>query len=80
MSEWISVESRLPTQEDADEQNCVLVYHLLQGVMVMGWHRVSENSYCTHWMCPPMPPKEAARMLAERDRALNPRYGTGLGI
>lgn len=48
MSEWISVESRLPTQEDADEQNCVLVYHLLQGVMVMGWHRVSENSYCTH--------------------------------
>ena len=62
MSEWISVESRLPTQEDADE------------------HRVNENSYCTHWMRPPMPPKEAARMLAERDRALNQRYGTGLGI
>lgn len=47
--DWIPREERLPTQEDADEFNCVLVYHVYQGEMITGWFNVANNRFISHW-------------------------------
>lgn len=78
MSEWISVKARLPTEEDADPVGCVIVYHLFQGVMVIGWHQIAGGGYYTHWMPTPAPPEEAEKLRAEHSRSLKKRYGYGL--
>lgn len=50
MAEWISRNERLPTAKDADLQNCVIVWHLYNGVMVTGYRFAAENKLNTHWM------------------------------
>jgi hypothetical protein len=60
--EWIPVEVRKPTKEDADFAGCVLVWHLYNGCMVTGYHNVGENRFFTHWMPPPDAPEGAAKI------------------
>lgn len=50
MQDWISVDERMPTEADADEFNCVIVWHVYNGVMITGWHRVAENRFISHWV------------------------------
>ena len=45
MDRWISVSERLPTAQDADMGGCVLVWHIHQGMLVMGWHQVDKNRF-----------------------------------
>lgn len=53
---WIDIADRLPGPADSDAQQCVIVWHFYNGVMVMGWHQVETNRYVTHWMpCPKAP-------------------------
>ena len=49
LHDWIPREERLPTAEDADAFNCVIVYHVFNGVMITGWHRVADNRFISHW-------------------------------
>ena len=58
MSEWISVEDRLPEEDissvfvyDAEEESvsaCSFPY---------GWEGMLKHDYITHWMYPPQPPE-----------------------
>ena len=53
---WISKAERMPGPADADLQQCVVVWHELNGAMITGWHQLEENRFMTHWMpCPPAP-------------------------
>ncbi len=67
---------RLPTKEDADEHNCVLVMHAYQGVMVTGWFNVERNRFVYAWArCPKGP--EGADIAGAR----NPDLGlSGRGL
>ena len=57
LHDWIPREERLPTEADADAFNCVIVYHVFNGVMITGWHRVADNRFISHWThTPPDPP------------------------
>ena len=55
-SGWIDVRDRMPTSKDADSTGRVMVWHTLNGVMMTGWHRLSENRFITHWQTPPTGP------------------------
>lgn len=55
-SGWIDVNDRMPEARDADSTGRVMVWHTLNGVMMTGWHRLSENRYITHWQSPPEGP------------------------
>ena len=55
---WIRVSERLPGPADSDVQQCVIVWHRLQGVMYTGWHQVENNRFITHWMPVPPPPAD----------------------
>lgn len=66
--DWISKAARLPGPADSDAQQCVVVWHDLNGAMITGWHQVEANQYMTHWMpCPPPPEGTRAheRMMRE---------------
>ena len=54
--DWICIRDRPPTEADADFYGCILVCHIWQGVMLIGWHRIHENRFYSHWMSPPGPP------------------------
>lgn len=54
---WIEVQDQPPTQQDADVQGCVIVWHIYNGVMVMKWHLVAKHSTVTHWRHMPDPPQ-----------------------
>lgn len=54
--DWICIRDRPPTEADADFYGCILVWHIWQGVMLIGWHRINENRFYSHWMSPPGPP------------------------
>ena len=55
-ADWISVRDRLPGPADGDDQQCVIVWHIYNGAMCMGWHQVERNRFITHWQpCPPAP-------------------------
>ncbi len=58
-SEWIDVRDRMPEDRDADSTGRVLVWHTLNGCMMTGWHRLSENRFITHWQKPPKGPEGA---------------------
>lgn len=56
LQDWIDRDDRLPTEADADEFNCVIVWHVFNGVMITGWHNVVQNSFISHWTyTPPRP-------------------------
>lgn len=61
--EWIVKTDRLPTEEDADEWDCVLVWHIYNGCQMLGWNNpmLKSSTYITHWMKPPDMPKEEAK-------------------
>ena len=50
LQDWISVDERMPTEADADEFNCVIVWHVYNGVMITGWHNVAYNRFISHWV------------------------------
>lgn len=53
---------RQPTQDDADEYGCVIVWHLFQGVMITGWRNAANGMYNTHWMHTPAKPDNADQL------------------
>ena len=54
--EWIDLTVRKPTKEDADSMECVVYWHVYDGVTVTGYHQYERNRFLTHWMPPPPPP------------------------
>lgn len=62
--EWIDVRERTPTEKDADATRRVLVWHALNGCMVVGVQKVRENRFITHWQRTPEGPANA-REIAE---------------
>jgi len=50
VSDWVDRDERLPTEADADVQGCVIVWHVYNGVMVMGWFNVPHNRFVSHWL------------------------------
>ena len=67
---WISKAERLPGPADADNQQCVVVWHELNGAMIIGWRQVEDNRFMSHWMpCPPAPqdyPEHYRKMWEKR--------------
>lgn len=48
----------MPTPEDADEQGCVLAWHIYQGVIVLHIHNAQNyGTYITDWMKTPAAPR-----------------------
>ena len=66
MAEWTDVRERMPEAEDADKTRRVLAWHLLNGCMLVGWFRVAENRYITHWMRSPEGPEISESERQER--------------
>lgn len=50
---------RKPEAGDADEYGCVIVWHLLNGAMTVGWRNAANNRYHSHWMRIPDAPMDA---------------------
>lgn len=66
---WIDMSARKPTQDDADEYGCVIVWHLFQGVMITGWRNAASGIYHTHWQKTPDAPegvKERYKEIEEK--------------
>jgi len=58
IQEWISVEERLPTEDDGDAVGAVLAIHKAAKKKYWHWGNVAENPYdFTCWMPLPRPPK-----------------------
>lgn len=55
--DWIPREVRMPTEEDADQFHCVMVWHVFQGLMVTGWFNVADNRFISHWARTAEPPR-----------------------
>ena len=56
--DWTPLETRKPTREDSVD-NCVLWWHVYNGVMISGYNGWQINRFFTHWMTPPEKPKDA---------------------
>ena len=69
-SDWIDVRKRMPEAQDADATGRVLAWHALNGAMMIGWNRVPENRFITHWQRTPEGPE------GFRDLAKSALYGT----
>ena len=76
--DWTPLETRKPTREDSVD-NCVLWWHVYNGVMISGYNGWQINRFFTHWMTPPEKPKDAPTVeeywrragnayMAERER------------
>lgn len=63
--DWISVKERLPDKSDSDFGECVLAWHAFQGVMLIGYQRISESRYITHWRKTPEPPLDYKEIQEE---------------
>ena len=59
---WINAMERLPTQDDADKLNCVLVMDRHGRVAVTGHHQFEHNRALTHWRPLPEPPSDAKEL------------------
>ena len=69
MNEWIDKETRKPKATDADEQQCVIVWHDQSGLMVYHWKFAAESSYVRRWMpCPEKPEKKTGIWTDKRKR------------
>ena len=62
---WISLSERLPTQEDADPLNCVIIRDKWNEIHMRGWHLPGNRSEYVAWMTPPKPPENARAMRDE---------------
>ena len=57
VQEWISVNDRLPTIYDADDDNCVLAIHKATNKRYYHWRSVANNPFdFTYWTRTPHPP------------------------
>lgn len=55
---WIPVTERLPREEDADADRCVLAIHKVAKKQYYHWRTVVDNPFdFTHWKRLPEPPK-----------------------
>ena len=66
MTDWIPLEERAPTIDDADVGHCVIWWHVYNGVMVTGWHQYKQNRFLTHWMPCPAPPENHKALRASK--------------
>ena len=58
MQEWVSVDDRLPTIYDADDDNCVLAIHKATNKRYHHWRSVADNPFdFTYWTRTPQPPR-----------------------
>jgi hypothetical protein len=57
MDRWVSVEERLPTKDDADKDNEVLVFTDSGDKYIEAWDDVQYFKSITHWMHLNLPPK-----------------------
>lgn len=57
---WIRCADRMPTKRDADVYGCVVAWHMYNGLMVTGWHRIRDNQFITAWAKTPKGPEEVA--------------------
>ena len=55
---WRRVADGYPTKEDADWQDCVLVWHMYSGVMVYNYQNMQRNQMITHWRHMIEPPED----------------------
>lgn len=46
---WIDVRLRKPTLKDADALCCVLARHVVDGVTIIGWFQIPDNTSYTHF-------------------------------
>ena len=56
--EWIDPHDRLPTKDDADEQNCVLIVDSHGEMRVTGWHQIQDTESAMKWAARPEPPSD----------------------
>ncbi len=59
---WIDAMERLPTKDDADKLNCVLVMDWQGEISVTGYHQFAWNKTLTHWRSLPPPPSDAKEL------------------
>ena len=58
VQEWVSVDDRLPTIYDADDDNCVLAIHKTTNKRYYHWRSVADNPFdFTYWTRTPQPQK-----------------------
>lgn len=56
MEEWISVDTRLPDEGDADAHGCVLAWDVNNGARTAGYRCVKPGGMLSHWRrLPPGP-------------------------
>lgn len=48
-SGWIDIQVIRPTEQDGDACGRVMVWHVLNGAMLVGWFKTGENRFITHW-------------------------------
>lgn len=53
---WIDASITKPTQADADIQNCVLAWHIYDGLQITGWWQFEINKLLIYWQRSPRPP------------------------
>ena len=66
-TEWIDPHDRLPTEEDADPQSCILVIDGHGDLRVRGWHQVEKPSDVRKWAPQPAPPDNYRELRANAD-------------
>ena len=54
---WIETTQRMPTKEDADIHNCVLVHDRHDGHRITGWHQAERDHTITMWQGLPDAPE-----------------------
>lgn len=59
---WINAMEKLPTQDDADKLNCVLVMDRHGHISVTGYHQFAWNRTLVRWRPLPGPPSDAREL------------------
>lgn len=59
---WIRAMERLPTVDDADKLNCVLVLDQRGQISVTGYHQLTSNRSLMRWRRLPEPPSDAKEL------------------
>jgi hypothetical protein len=54
---WIETSERMPTKDDADIHNCVLVHDRHDGHRITGWHQAERDHAITMWQGLPDAPE-----------------------
>lgn len=57
-NKWHTATERMPTQADADMQNCVFAKNKHGDICIRGYHQFDWNSDLTHWQPLPEPPSD----------------------